>query len=81
MANKRLLWAKVILALLTLVAAFSLYQVIFCAWMTAYVAPENVGEWRGRFYIRLTTSLVVGMLWIAAVIWLIRQKRRSGPTT
>jgi hypothetical protein len=80
MANKKLFWAKVILALLTLVAAISFYQVIFCAWMTAY-SPGNAGEWRGRFYIRLATSLIVGILWIAAVVWLIRQKRRSGTVT
>jgi heme/copper-type cytochrome/quinol oxidase subunit 2 len=76
MAKNKLLWAKVILVLLTLAVALSFYQVIFCAWMTAY-SPANAGEWRRRFYIRLTTCLVVGILWITTAIWLIRQRRRG----
>ena len=75
MASKKL-WAKAILALLTLVEALSFYQASFCAWMAAY-SPANASEWGHRFYIRVTTGLVVGILWIAAAIWLIRQRRRG----
>jgi heme/copper-type cytochrome/quinol oxidase subunit 2 len=75
MANKRLLWAKIALVLLTLGEMVSVYQVLFCAWMTAY-QPASASEWRARFYVRLTTSVLIGLLWIALVVWLIRQRRK-----
>ena len=77
MGSKGFFFGKIILGLLTLLEALSVYQVLFCAWMTAS-SPASLDEWRTRFYVRLTTAIVVGILWIGLVIWLVRQKRKSG---
>ena len=77
MGSKGFFWGKIILGMLTLLEALSVYQALFCAWMTAS-SPANLDEWRTRFYIRLTTAIVVGILGIGLVIWLVRQKRKSG---
>jgi hypothetical protein len=69
---------------LALVAAFglplfglvSLYQALFSLWMCAHPLYQSP-EWQHRFYLRFATTVVVGVAWLATVIWLIRQRRKK----
>ena len=62
------------LAVLTLGIFFSLYQAMFDIWMTAYPFA-NAGQWRTRLYIRLTTTVVIGVMWGLLAVWLRRNWR------
>ena len=75
-------WAKLLLALLTLVELVTLYQVCFCIWMTAY-PPEasNLGFWRHLLVIRLLTAVVTGLLWMATATWLFQQRKLGAKGT
>ena len=64
------------LFVLTMGGLFTLFQVCFDVWMTAYPFA-NTSEWRTRLYIRLATIVVIGFLWSGIVAWLFRH-RRSG---
>lgn len=68
--------ASVALFILTMGGLFTLFQVCFDVWMTAYPFA-NTSEWRARLYIRLATIIVIGFLWSGIVAWLFRH-RRSG---
>jgi len=71
------LWsASVVLFILTAGGLFTLYQVCFDVWMTAYPFA-NTSEWRTRLYVRLATIIVIGFFWSSIVAWLFRH-RRSG---
>jgi hypothetical protein len=70
----RLVGASVALFILTMGGLFSLYQVCFDVWMTAYPF-SNSSEWRTRLYIRLATFIVIGFLWSVIVAWLFRHRR------
>jgi len=71
------LWgASVVLFILTAGGLFTLYQVCFDVWMTAYPFA-NTSEWRTRLYVRLATIIVIGFFWSSIVVWLFRH-RRSG---
>jgi hypothetical protein len=61
---------------LTIGGAISVYQILFDVWMTAYPFA-NAHEWRVRFYIRLATIIVIGLLWIVLAVWLYRQRRQG----
>ena len=75
--EKRLgLLAKIVLALLTLGGAESLYWLLFSLWMLAY-PRANYQVWRVRFAIHLGVTLLIGACWTALLIWLLRQRRRS----
>ena len=77
MTDRVKLWsASVALFILTMGGLFTLYQVCFDVWMTAYPFA-NASEWRTRLYIRLATIIVIGFLWSGIVAWLFRH-RRSG---
>lgn len=77
MTGRMKLWgASVALFILTMGGLFTLYQVCFDVWMTAYPFA-NTSEWRTRLYIRLATIIVIGFLWSGIVAWLFRH-RRSG---
>ena len=76
MTRPKIVWAGVALALLTFGGLISLYQVLFDAWMTAYPFADP-DEWRTRFYIRLATIIVIGLLWIVLAVWLYRQRRQD----
>lgn len=77
MTDRAKLWsASVGLFILTMGGLFTLFQVCFDVWMTAYPFA-NTSEWRTRLYIRLATVIVIGFLWSAIVAWLFR-RRRSG---
>ena len=71
----KLIGASLALCILTMGGLFTLYQVLFDAWMTAYPFA-NTGEWRIRFFIRLATIVVISVIWSAIVSWLFRQRRR-----
>lgn len=73
-AKKKL--AAVLLILLTVAGLISLYQVAFDVWMTAY-PYANAQIWAQRLWVRLTTTVVIGTLWIFVVTWLIRVRRRE----
>jgi len=77
MTRPKIIWARVTLILLTIGGLVSLYQVLFDAWMTAYPFA-NANEWRTRFYIRLATTIVIGLFWGTLATWLYRQRRRDG---
>lgn len=66
--------AKTALGVLTLFELLSIYQVLFCAWMTAQPLYDSP-EWRTRFYVRLTTAIVIGALWFLVVIWMLRNRK------
>ena len=69
MPRPKIMWASVALGFLTLGELVSLYQLMFDIWMTAYPFADT-GEWRRRFYIRLTTTIVIGLLWSTLAVWL-----------
>lgn len=75
-SRAKLMGASLALFALTLGGLFTLYQVCFDVWMTAYPFT-NVSEWRTRLYIRLATIIVIGIIWSTIVAWLFRH-RRSG---
>ena len=80
--NKKTTWAKLLLALLTLVELVTLYQVCFCIWMTAYPPEEsNLGFWRHLLVIRLLTAVVTGLPWIATATWLFQQRKLGAKGT
>lgn len=72
----KLMGASVALFILTMGGLFTLYQVCFDVWMTAYPFA-NTSEWRTRLYLRLATIIVIGFFWSGIVAWLFRH-RRSG---
>jgi len=72
----KLMGASVALFILTMGGLFTIFQVCFDVWMTAYPFA-NTSEWRIRLYIRLATLILVGFLWSTIVAWLFRH-RHSG---
>ena len=72
--------ATVLLVLLTVAGLISVYQVCFDVWMTAY-PYANPDVWRQRLWLRLITTVVIGALWIVALAWLVRVRRRARPST
>jgi hypothetical protein len=66
--------AKCAVCLLPLVGLVSLYQTLFCLWMCAHPAYQSP-EWKTRFYIRLSTTVVIGILWLLAGLWLLKRRR------
>jgi hypothetical protein len=58
------------------IGAVSAYQTLFSLWMCAHPVYQSV-EWQHRFYLRLITTIIIGVLWLACVIWLVLKKRRS----
>lgn len=71
----KLMGASFALFILTMGGLFTLYELLFDAWMTAYPFA-NTREWRIRFFIRLVTIFVIGVVWSAIVAWLFRHRRR-----
>jgi hypothetical protein len=77
MTSRVKLWgASVMLFILTMGGLFTLYQVCFDVWMTAYPFA-NTSEWRARLYMRLATIIVIGFFWSGIVAWLFRHRRRG----
>jgi hypothetical protein len=73
-AKKRL--AAVLLILLTIAGLITLYQVAFDVWMTAY-PYANADIWKQRLWVRLITTVVIGVLWALILTWLIKARRRG----
>ena len=67
--------ASIALFILTMGGLFTIFQVLFDAWMTAYPFA-NTSEWRIRLYIRLATIILIGVVWSTIVAWLFRHRRR-----
>lgn len=65
--------ALIVLFTLSLCGLISIYQALFDLWMTAYPFA-NISVWRTRLYLRSGTVVIVGLLWIAVFIWLVRHK-------
>jgi hypothetical protein len=38
----------------------------------------NANEWQTRLYIRLATTIVIGLVWGVLALWLLRQRQRGG---
>lgn len=72
----KLLGASIALFILTMGGLFTLFQMLFDVWMTAYPF-SNASEWRMRLYIRLATLVVIGFLWSTLVAWLFRHRRET----
>lgn len=70
----KLIGASAALFVLTMGGLFTLYQVCFDVWMTAYPFA-NTSEWRSRLYLRIATIIVIGFLWSGIVAWLFRHRR------
>jgi hypothetical protein len=73
-ALRWVVFAFATLGLWTLAGAISLYQVAFDIRMTAYPYAD-VNEWRHRLYIRIATTILIGICWSATAIWLYRNRR------
>lgn len=76
MIRSKIIGATITLMALTIGGVISVYQMLLDVWMTAY-AFANAHEWRVRFYIRLATIIVIGLLWIVLAVWLYRQRRQG----
>ena len=75
MTDRVKLWGAIsVLFILTMGGLFTLYQVCFDVWMTAYPFA-NTSEWRARLYMRLARIIVIGFFWSGIVAWLFRHKR------
>jgi hypothetical protein len=61
---------------LPIVGLISLYQTAFSLWMCAHPVYQSL-EWQHRFYLRLATTVVIVLAWLASLIWLIRQRKKS----
>jgi len=72
----KLMSAGMALFVLTMAGLTTLYQVLFDVWMTAYPFA-NTNEWRTRLCIRLVTFVVIGFVWSAIVVWLVRHRRKE----
>lgn len=79
MLRSKIMGASIMLGVLTLAGLFSLYQVMFDVWMTAY-PYANTSEWRTRLYIRLATTIVIGLFWSTLAVWLFRHRRSNVKT-
>jgi hypothetical protein len=66
--------AKLAVCILPLAGLVSLYQTLFTLWMCAHPVYQSQ-EWQTRFYIRLSTTVVIVALWLFADIWLLRRRR------
>ena len=73
----KIMWARIALVFLTLGGLLTLHQVLFDIWMTAYPFA-NANEWQTRLYIRLATTVVIGLVWGVLALWLLRQRQRGG---
>jgi hypothetical protein len=77
MTDRVRLWgASAALFILTMGGLFTLYQVCFDVWMTAYPLADT-SEWRARLCLRLVRIIVIAFFWSGIVAWLFRH-RRSG---
>jgi hypothetical protein len=76
MIRSKIIGATITLMALTIGGVISVYQMLFDVWMTAYPFAKP-HEWRARFYIRLATIIVIGLLWIVLAVWLYRQRRQG----
>lgn len=74
--RSKIIGVIITLMALTIGGVISIYQMLFDVWMTAYPFA-NAHEWRVRFYIRLATIIVIGLLWIVLAVWLYRQRRQD----
>ena len=74
MSRGQTTFAKVVLGILGLCEVYALYWLSFSLWMTAYPFANNA-MWRTHLYGWLGASVVVGLLWVAVLVWLIRQRR------
>jgi hypothetical protein len=74
--NKATLTSVVVGAVfvLPLLGLVSLYQTAFSLWMCAHPVHQSL-EWQHRFYLRLATTLVIGLVWLVSLIWIIRQRK------
>jgi hypothetical protein len=72
----KLLGAIATLFVLTMGGVYTLFQVCFDVWMTAYPFA-NASEWRMRLYIRLATIILIAFLWSGIVAWLFRHNRSA----
>jgi len=68
--------ASVALFILTIGGLFTLFQVCFDVWMTAYPFA-NTSEWRTRLLIRIVTFIVIGCVWSTLVAWMFRRRRNA----
>lgn len=75
-SQAKVVGASVALFVLTMGGLFTLYQVLFDVWMTAYPFA-NPSEWRTRLYIRIATIILIGAIWTTIVTWLFRQRQRA----
>jgi hypothetical protein len=65
--------AKFAVYLLPLLGLVSLYQTLFCLWMTSHPLYKSQA-WQTLFYVRLSTTATIGILWVIAGTWLLKHK-------
>jgi hypothetical protein len=73
-SRRQMASACMALFVLTMGGLFTLYQICFDVWMTAYPFANTV-EWRTRLVIRIATFITIGCIWSALVAWLLRHRR------
>jgi cbb3-type cytochrome oxidase subunit 3 len=76
MIKKQRLWAKIFLALLTLCGIYSVYWMLGSVWLMGDLRADPSG-WRTMAYICLGESILIGFCWIALLVWLLTQPRKS----
>jgi hypothetical protein len=69
-------WAVILLALLTLLELDSIYWLLFFLWRSAAEPALNY-LWFPRIYTWLAVSIIIGISWIALMVWIVRRERKS----
>lgn len=64
------------IAVLTVAGLISLYQTLYCFWMTAHPVYSSL-EWKQRFYYRAATTVIIGVGWFGAVAWIVKKRRKN----
>jgi hypothetical protein len=73
MIKKRRLWAKILLASLTLCGMYSTYWTLGSVWVMGE-SHQDPRVWRTRAYIWLTESILIGICWSGLLVWLVCEK-------
>ncbi len=76
--KRKILWTTVLLVS-TLIGLDSGYWLFFFVWMSA-AQPESNSVWMPRIYGWLAAGVVSGAVWVGAVVWLVRNRKKSPET-
>lgn len=66
--------AWLLLVFSTLVGILIVYHLLFAIWMTAHPLYDSQA-WRIRVYERFGLTVLDGLIWVGAILWLIRMAK------